>query len=118
MTASRRSFLRATGGTAAGLALAGCASTDQPESSTTTAEPGSDRDLRQTGTTLVTLDPAASADGASNRVVTQLYDGLVHFPHATLPPNPSSRRTSASPRTGRPTGSPSTPTRRSTPASR
>lgn len=88
MTASRRSFLRATGGTAAGLALAGCASTDQPESSTTTAEPASDRDLRQTGTTLVTLDPAASADGASNRVVSQLYDGLVHFPHATLPPEP------------------------------
>ena len=98
---SRRRFLRATGGTASAIALAGCfgsgsdGSRDRTNDTSGSAggnasENGSQRDVRadpsQTlqliNSSMTTFDPIAVPvlDTASGRVIEQMFDGLMTYP--------------------------------------
>ncbi|MFC6991661.1 ABC transporter substrate-binding protein [Haladaptatus sp. GCM10025707] len=85
---SRRHLLRLSGGLVATSALAGCQS--QPTGDTTaatTTDPGSrSRTLALIGGPIRTLDPAKAADENSVKVLTQLYEGLLHFPKGNPDP--------------------------------
>ncbi|PSQ09579.1 peptide ABC transporter substrate-binding protein, partial [Halobacteriales archaeon QS_7_68_65] len=126
---TRRRFLKATGGAAAGVALAGCSGggdgsggndsggdgggdgttagdaggddTATPGDDTATSGEGNasgdgnesgsqetqqmeanpDATLQLINSTMTTLDPIASTDTASGRVVQQLYDALMNYPN-------------------------------------
>ena len=123
---TRRRFLQATGGVAAGVALAGCSGggdgnggndsggggegtaaggggddTATPGDDTATSGEGNasgdgnesggqetqqmeanpDATLQRINDTMTTLDPIASTDTASGRVVQQLYDALMNYPN-------------------------------------
>ncbi|WP_049918408.1 ABC transporter substrate-binding protein [Natronobacterium lacisalsi] len=76
----RRSFLKATGGAAGALALAGCVG-EEPDD-------GSDEDegagtLNLVNGTMTSLDPIQSTDTESGRVIRQMYEPLTHFPNGT-----------------------------------
>ncbi|SEK99154.1 ABC transporter substrate-binding protein [Haloferax larsenii] len=92
---SRRRFLKATGGAATAAALAGCTGGGDGEETTTdegtgggstdteTEQSGGDSDeniLQYTNSTVTTLDPVAMTDEASNYVVTNIHQTLVHYP--------------------------------------
>ncbi|SEO79097.1 peptide/nickel transport system substrate-binding protein [Halogranum amylolyticum] len=77
---SRRTALKATGGLVSGLSLSGCLG------SAPTAEESTSRTFQMIGQPLRTLDPAQARDSASTKLVSQLYDGLVHYPKAALEP--------------------------------
>ncbi|WP_135854646.1 ABC transporter substrate-binding protein [Halorussus salinus] len=72
---SRRAFLATAGSAAVGVGLAGCSgSAPRAESSS------ADRTFQMVGSSIRTLDPAAATDNESATVVSQLFDGLVHYP--------------------------------------
>ncbi|MFC7044838.1 ABC transporter substrate-binding protein [Halobacteriaceae archaeon GCM10025711] len=77
---SRRSFLRAAAGATA-LATAGCL-----QAATNATSDSRQRTFRMIGQPIRTLDPVASVDTASNRVITQLFDGLAHYPKGNPTP--------------------------------
>ncbi len=72
MSSSRRAFL-GTVGVVGGSAVAGCLGAQGVEDDAA-------QTFRMVGSPIQTLDPAAANDGASYRVITQLFDGLVHYP--------------------------------------
>ncbi|UPV74062.1 ABC transporter substrate-binding protein [Halorussus limi] len=72
---SRRAFLTAAGSVAVGVGLAGC-SGSAPSADGSSAE----RTFQMVGSSIRTLDPAAANDSESTTVVSQLFDGLVHYP--------------------------------------
>ena len=84
-TLSRRAFLRLAGLAAVGTAVAGCRRTRPLLSRSMAAAPESGRDAHRGGTlvvgmaatSIVTLDPAAYSDRATETVLRNLYDGLV-----------------------------------------
>ncbi|WP_256297893.1 ABC transporter substrate-binding protein [Haloarchaeobius salinus] len=101
----RRKFLKATGGAATALALAGCTGdnnedpggtetqgTDDPGTGTGTEEDDgfeeSDRTLQLTNATMSTLDPIASTDTANGRVIQQVFDGLMNYPNGEIEVEP------------------------------
>lgn len=87
---SRRRFLKATGGAATAAALAGCTGGDGSEGTETTdSETGTEQTgggetegdiLKYINSTVTTLDPVAMTDEASNHVVTNIHQALVHYP--------------------------------------
>ncbi|WP_254543900.1 ABC transporter substrate-binding protein [Halomarina pelagica] len=82
---TRRDVLRVLGA-GGSMALAGCAALTPSKGARSDDEKR--RTLRMIGTPIQTLDPVASVDTASNRVVTQLYDGLVQYPKGRPDPEP------------------------------
>ncbi|SDR28175.1 ABC transporter substrate-binding protein [Natronobacterium texcoconense] len=77
----RRSFLKATGGAAGALALAGCIGDDPSDGDD---EDGSDEGvLNLVNSTMTSLDPIQSTDTASGRVIRQIFETLTHFPNGT-----------------------------------
>ncbi|WP_135825243.1 ABC transporter substrate-binding protein [Halorussus ruber] len=81
---SRRSFLKATGGTASAVALTGTAAGQE---TTTTQQDGGGADgtlnLINTGT-MSTLDPVKATDTASGRVIQQVFDALMNYPDGAI----------------------------------
>ncbi|WP_276301599.1 ABC transporter substrate-binding protein [Halorussus lipolyticus] len=81
LSASRRAFLGTAGSVAVGVGLAGCSG-----SAPTADDPSGERTFRMVGSAIRTLDPVAAADSESTTVVTQLFDGLVHYPKGNIDP--------------------------------
>ncbi|MFB6095992.1 MAG: ABC transporter substrate-binding protein [Haloferacaceae archaeon] len=87
---SRRQFLRATGGAATAVTLAGCGGeTGQETGALTGTRTGQEQgtEIRKDGPvyrrlnhSVTTLDPIAVTDEASSFVTTQVFDGLTGFP--------------------------------------
>ncbi|WP_266077664.1 ABC transporter substrate-binding protein [Haladaptatus caseinilyticus] len=75
---TRRAFIGTVCGVAGG-AMAGClgASVEGNDS---------ERTFRMIGSPIRTLDPVAANDGASYRVITQLFDGLLQYPKGNPEP--------------------------------
>ncbi len=82
---SRRAVL-ATAGAVVGGSLAGCLAAPTATDDGT-PEAGA-RTYRLVGHPIRTLDPANSIDGASDRVVCQIHDGLFHYPQGNVEPEP------------------------------
>lgn len=101
---TRRRFLKATGGVATGLAVAGCAgdSEDPTESGTSgsgmddteTEGDGDSSDdgggggatqLQLINATMSSLDPVQASDTASSEVTTQIFDGLLNWVDGGVP---------------------------------
>lgn len=80
-SASRRAFLGTAGSVAVGVGLAGCSG-----GAPTADDPSGERTFRMVGSAIRTLDPVAAADSESTTVVTQLFDGLVHYPKGNIDP--------------------------------
>jgi peptide/nickel transport system substrate-binding protein len=79
---SRRSFLKATGGTASAVALTGSAVGQvAAEQDTEQAEGGT---LNLINRSITSLDPIRSTDTAGGRVIQQLFDGLMNYPNAEI----------------------------------
>lgn len=83
---SRRGFLRATGGVAAATSMAGCIGGDDDSDSggggTQTPQKGGR--LNRINSTMEGFDPVANKGTASGRIVTQVFDPLVHYPHGQV----------------------------------
>ncbi|PLK20610.1 ABC transporter substrate-binding protein [Natronobacterium gregoryi] len=79
----RRSFLKATGGAAGALALAGCVGEEPGDDDDDGVEGGQDGVLNLVNATITSLDPIQSTDTASGRVVRQIFESLTHFPNGT-----------------------------------
>ncbi|XVH33495.1 ABC transporter substrate-binding protein (plasmid) [Haloferacaceae archaeon DSL9] len=86
----RRQFLKATGGAAAAVTLAGCIGGDDGDGDgdgNQTGDEDYDPDasesnvLNLVNSTMSSLDPIQSTDTASGRVIQQMYEGLTHFPN-------------------------------------
>ena len=100
----RRRFLKATGGTASAVAVAGCLgggddgdSTDTPADTEsmdtateqTTRDTGEDRELldktfQLINSTMSTLDPVAATDTASGTVIQNVFDALMNYPNGEI----------------------------------
>jgi len=97
----RRNFLKATGGAATALALAGCTgdnntddeNTDDPGTDTQGTDTQgsdddgfgeSDRTLKLTNATMSTLDPVASTDVPNGRVIQQVFEPLMNYPNGEI----------------------------------
>ncbi|WP_435348442.1 ABC transporter substrate-binding protein [Haloarchaeobius sp. HRN-SO-5] len=100
----RRRFLKATGGAASAVAIAGCiggndddgpADTDttaDDDTSTATEQTTRDTEDREmldmtfqlTNSTMSTLDPVAATDTASGRVIQQVFDALMNYPNGEV----------------------------------
>ncbi|WP_135827018.1 ABC transporter substrate-binding protein [Halorussus ruber] len=80
-SASRRAFLGTAGSVAVGVGLAGCSG-----SAPTADDSGRERTYRMVGGAIRTLDPAAATDSESTTVISQLFDGLVHYPKGNIDP--------------------------------
>ncbi|WP_128478403.1 ABC transporter substrate-binding protein [Halorussus pelagicus] len=78
---SRRAFLGTAGTVAVGVGLAGCTGS-APKAEGSSAE----RTLQMVGSSIRTLDPAAANDSESTTVISQLFDGLAHYPKGDLDP--------------------------------
>ncbi|MFC4450362.1 ABC transporter substrate-binding protein [Halorussus aquaticus] len=78
---SRRAFLGTAGSVAVGVGLAGCSG-----SAPTADDSDRDRTFQMVGEPIQTLDPAATNDSATTTVITQLFDGLVHYPKGNIGP--------------------------------
>ncbi|WP_435344351.1 ABC transporter substrate-binding protein [Haloarchaeobius sp. HRN-SO-5] len=103
-TLQRRTFLKATGGAATTVALAGCTGEDDPSDPTDTNTDGtdgpdtdtetdappepSDKTLQLTNATMSTLDPIAATDTASGRVIQQIFDPLTNYPDGEIEVEP------------------------------
>jgi peptide/nickel transport system substrate-binding protein len=84
---SRRSFLKATGGTASAVALTGTAVGQEttPEGTETGQETQAQGgELNLIGRTITSLDPIRSTDTAGGRVIQQMFDGLMNYPQARI----------------------------------
>ncbi|MFC4405310.1 ABC transporter substrate-binding protein [Haloarchaeobius iranensis] len=106
----RRRFLKATGGTASAVAVAGCLGgggegdgTDTPEDTETepmetateqtTRDTGDDRELldktfQLINSTMSTLDPVAATDTASGTVIQNVFDALMNYPNGEIEVEP------------------------------
>lgn len=78
---SRRAFLGTAGSITLGVGLAGCSG-----SAPTANDSDRERTFQMVGGAIRTLDPVAATDSESTTVITQLFDGLVHYPKGTLDP--------------------------------
>ena len=77
---SRRSFLKATGGTAAAVALTGTgAAQDTTTGQGTTTQDGGGT-LNLINRTMTTMDPIKATDTASGTVIQQVFDALMNYP--------------------------------------
>lgn len=111
---TRRRFLKATGGVAAGAALAGCSSSsgdgsgnnssgsggnnsggggtssgnqsggNQGTQSTQSIEADPSKTLQLINDTVTTFDPVAATDTASGRVIQNVFDALMNYPHGEV----------------------------------
>jgi peptide/nickel transport system substrate-binding protein len=76
---SRRSFLKATGGTASAVALTGTAVGKE----TGTKQDGSGT-LNLIAGTMSTMDPIRATDTESGRVIMQMFDALMNYPNGEV----------------------------------
>ncbi len=81
---SRRGFLKATGGAAAAVSVAGCIGSDDGGDSGDSQTPQKGGTLQLINSTMSTFDPVAADDTASGRVIQQLHDPLVNYPHGEV----------------------------------
>ncbi|MCT9095325.1 ABC transporter substrate-binding protein [Haloarchaeobius sp. HME9146] len=102
----RRTFLKATGGAATALTLAGCSTTDDPGTTdggtddtngtddTKNTDDGdssggnTDATFQLTNATMSTLDPIKATDTASGEVIQQVFDPLMNYPNAEVAVEP------------------------------
>ncbi|WP_267641886.1 ABC transporter substrate-binding protein [Haloarchaeobius amylolyticus] len=99
----RRTFLKATGGAAAAVTLAGCSTqddtgtddtqntdgTDSTDTDGTDKPPAkSDKTFKITNATMSTMDPIKATDTASGRVIQQVFDALMNYPDARIEVEP------------------------------
>lgn len=82
---SRRGFLRATGGVAAAASLAGCiGGSDDDDGGGGSQDPEKGGRLNFINSTMDGFDPVASDGTASGRIITQVFDPLMHYPHGEV----------------------------------
>jgi peptide/nickel transport system substrate-binding protein len=90
---SRRSFLKATGGTASAVAITGSAAGQETttgqdgggQETTTQQGGGADGTLNLINTgTMSTLDPVKATDTASGHVIQQIFDPLMNYPDGEI----------------------------------
>ncbi|RBI62123.1 ABC transporter substrate-binding protein [halophilic archaeon] len=87
---TRRRFLKATGGAASAVAIAGESVAQQTTEQQTTGQGteqdggGSDRTLQLINSTMTTLDPIRATDTASGTVIQQLFDSLMNYPNGEI----------------------------------
>ncbi|UPM43623.1 ABC transporter substrate-binding protein [Halocatena salina] len=81
---SRRGFLQATGGAAAAMSLAGCIGGDDGGDNGGSQTPQKGGRLNFVNSTMDGFDPVASDGTASGRIITQVFDPLVHYPAGTV----------------------------------
>lgn len=82
---SRRGFLQATGGAAAAMSLAGCiGGSDDDDGDGGSQDPEKGGRLNFINSTMGGFDPVASDGTASGRIITQVFDPLVHYPHGEI----------------------------------
>ncbi|WP_137286044.1 ABC transporter substrate-binding protein [Halorussus salinisoli] len=79
---SRRSFLKATGGTASAVAITGTAAGQ--ETTTAQQEGGKGGTLNLINATMSTLDPIKATDTASGVVIQQIFDALMNYPDGEI----------------------------------
>ncbi|WP_458207620.1 ABC transporter substrate-binding protein [Haladaptatus sp. NG-SE-30] len=78
---TRRNFLKATGGAASSVALAGMAGSSAAEQSN---QQGSDTTLQLVNGTMTTIDPVKATDTASGTVIQQVFDSLMNYPNGQV----------------------------------
>ncbi|WP_276302517.1 ABC transporter substrate-binding protein [Halorussus lipolyticus] len=78
---SRRSFLKATGGTASAVALTGTA---VGQETTTQEDGGGGGTFNLINATMSTLDPIKATDTASGTVIQQMFDALMNYPDGEI----------------------------------
>lgn len=83
---SRRGFLQATGGVAVAASMAGCigGSDDDGGSDDGSQEPQDGGELNFINSTMDGFDPVASDGTASGRIITQVFDPLIHYAHGQV----------------------------------
>ncbi|WP_439028463.1 ABC transporter substrate-binding protein [Haloarchaeobius sp. DT45] len=105
----RRTFLKATGGAATALTLAGCSTTDDAGTSdngtddtdgtggtddtsgtddSEKVDGNPDATLQLTNATMSTMDPIKATDTASGEVIQQVFDALMNYPDARIEVEP------------------------------
>ncbi|WP_158059424.1 ABC transporter substrate-binding protein [Halorussus halophilus] len=75
---SRRSFLKATGGTAAAVALTGTGAAQ--DTTTQDGDGGGGGTLNLINRSMTTMDPIKATDTASGTVIQQVFDALMNYP--------------------------------------
>ncbi|WP_435334780.1 ABC transporter substrate-binding protein [Haloarchaeobius sp. TZWWS8] len=100
-TLQRRSFLKATGGAAAAVTLAGCSETDTSgttpgtddgpggtDTETSIPKKKTDKTFQLINATMSTMDPIKATDTASGTVIQQVFDALLNYPDGVIETEP------------------------------